>query len=103
VVSSATPAWAVVAVISEFFVQLGAGFAAWVVGLFPDWDVPAEITGFDDTLNGFVANFGGVGVWAPWVLVITCAGISVAAWVIGLAVKSLRAAASHIPMVGGAG
>lgn len=100
---SGSPGWGVVAVVSEFFIWLGITVADWFVSLLPEWDVPPEILGFATTVNDFVAGFSGLGVWAPWPLVIACAGIAVTAWVIGLTVKGIRALAAHIPLVGGAG
>lgn len=83
--------------------QLGMTIATWFISLFPDWDAPAEVVNFDSTINGFIGGFSGLGVWAPWPLVIFCAVASVGAWVIGLTIKAVRAIAAHIPLVGGAG
>jgi hypothetical protein len=90
-------------VISEWFITIGIGFAGWVVGLFPEWDVPSEVAGFDDMLNGFIAPFSSLGAWVPWTVIFICVGLAVAAWVIGWGVKAIRAVAAHVPFVGGAG
>ncbi len=91
--------------ISEFFVLLGVGLATWMVGMFgTDWEVPAEVANFDNSVSEFIGQFTGLGVWAPWVLLIACAGVAVATWLICLGVKALRAVAAHIPFgFGGAG
>lgn len=89
--------------ISEFFINLGIGFATWFVGLFPEWDVPAEVESFDSTVSGFIGPFANLSVWIPWALVLFCVVTAVGAWAIGWGVKSIRAIASHIPFLGGAG
>jgi hypothetical protein len=57
----------------------------------------------DEQVNGFFASFDGVGVWAPWPLVLACVAIALATWVIGVTVKTIRAVASYIPFFGGSG
>ncbi|GAA1698903.1 hypothetical protein GCM10009808_15510 [Microbacterium sediminicola] len=90
--------------ITEWLVQLGLGVVSWFVGLFPsDWEVPTEIANLDQMISSFIADFSGLGVWAPWALLITCAVISAGVWSVGLIVKAIRAAIAHIPLVGGAG
>lgn len=90
--------------ISEFFINLAFGIVTWMTSLAgTDWEVPAEIASFDDTLSAFIGSFSGLGVWAPWVLMLTCVGIAVGTWIVCLVIKALRAVAAHVPMVGGAG
>ena len=89
--------------IIEWLLGIGVAIAQWFVDLLPDWDVPPEITNFDGMVNDFFATFEGVGVWAPWPLVLACVAIALGSWVIGITVKTARAVASYLPFFGGSG
>lgn len=87
--------------ITEFFITLSATIADWFMGLFPEWNVPPEVAGFDNTVNGFIDDFSGLGVWAPWPLLISIAGIAIIAFTIQLTVKAARWLIGLIPTMGG--
>ena len=89
--------------ISEWFMQLATGFMSWVASLFPAWTPPAEFTQLSGMVSTVMGWFVGLGVWVPWSLIGACVGIQLAAWAIALGVKAIRAAASHVPFVGGHG
>lgn len=90
--------------ITEVIVAVGMMIAEWFVGLFStDWEVPTEIVAFDETVNAFIGDFGGLGVWAPWPLLISCVVICVTVWTVGIILKASRALAAHVPFFGGAG
>lgn len=90
--------------IVEWIVGLAAGIGSWFAGLFPtDWEPPEFLVDLDGTLNGVLANLGGVSVWADWVYIFAVVGAVLLIWGIGLVIKLARAVAAHIPFFGGAG
>lgn len=89
--------------ISEFFLNLAVGFVGWLAGLFGEWDPPAELTGMATAAQSLVTQFASLGVWVPWGVIAACVGAAVASWAIVLGIKTIRAAAAHIPGVGGSG
>lgn len=91
--------------VTEFFINLGVMIGEWFVGLAPASvaPVPAEVESFDTTVNGFIGNFGGLGVWVPWPLVIFCAVTAVAIWAIAWGVKAVAFLWGQVPVIGGSG
>lgn len=91
--------------ITEWFIQLGMGFAQWFVGLVPAdaLEVPDVVANLDTSINSFMSGFGPVGVWVPWVIVITCAGASLAIWGSTWLVKGVAWIWGQIPVIGGSG
>lgn len=87
--------------ISEWVIGLIGTIGEWFLGLFPEWEVPAEIAGFDTTLNGFIGSFDGLGVWVPWALLVVCVGIAIASYLIGLTVRAARWVLGLAPTMGG--
>jgi hypothetical protein len=87
--------------VTEFFLGVIAGIVDWFLGLFPEWVVPAELVSFDDTLNGFIGSFSGLGVWVPWALLVVCVGIAIASYLVGLAVRAGRWILGLAPTMGG--
>ena len=87
--------------ITEWLIALAVGVADWFLGIFPAWTVPAEIAGFDDTVNGFTASFTGLGVWVPWTLLIVCIGITLGAVAVNWIVKAARWVLGLVPTMGG--
>lgn len=90
--------------ITEWLLNLAAGFVAWLATLFPEWE------GFESTFGqfaGFLSElmgaFVGLGVWVPWAVIAACVGVQITAWLLSLSGKTLRAVAAHIPFFGGAG
>jgi hypothetical protein len=90
-------------VISEFFMQLAVGFLSWIGDLFPVWTPPTEFRTFQTIMSGLVEGFVSVGVWIPWSVIGACFAVQVVVWGLVFAIKGLRAAAAHVPMIGGAG
>ncbi len=89
--------------VTEALIHAALAVTGWFASLFPTWTPPDEMLHLDTTVNGFLAQFAGIGPWIPWALVITCAGIALGTWAVCLGVKAVRAIASHIPLVGGSG
>lgn len=91
--------------ITEWFMGLWQGISSWFLGLVPAdaVKVPSAVTSLDTTVNGFLANFGGLGVWVPWPLVILCATLAVAVWAVGWLVKGVAWIWGQIPVIGGSG
>lgn len=87
--------------ISEWFIGLINTVATWFLGLFPEWEAPAEIVNFDATLNGFTSSFSGLGVWVPWSLLVVCVGIAIAAYLVGITVRGARWVLGLVPTMGG--
>jgi len=90
-------------VIAEWFFALVAGIWDVMGAIFPDWDVPAELTDPGGGIETMVNAGAGAGVWVNWPFVITVALIPPAVWVIGILWKLFRTLISHIPGFGGAG
>jgi len=89
--------------ITEFLLNLGVIIGNFFLDAIPEWSAPDSFVNLDEQINGLIANSDGTGVWIPWVLVIACVSVALASWVIGLAVKGVRAIASYFPIIGGAG
>lgn len=89
--------------ITEFFLNLAAGIVSWIASLFPAWTPPAEFTQLSGMVSTVMGWFVGLGVWVPWSVISTCAAVQLAVWAIALGVKTVRAAAAHIPLFGGSG
>lgn len=91
--------------ITEWFIDLGVAIAQWFVGLVPadQVAVPPAFASFDSTVNGFIAPFASMGVWVPWTVVITCAGLALAVWAALWLVKAIAWVWGQIPVIGGAG
>lgn len=90
--------------IIEFFLNLAHWFSDWFINLFPDWEPPAEFTNLDSTVNQLWRdNLGGLSVWIPFPLVISCAVAAIGVWATGLGIKAVRAIAAHVPAFGGSG
>lgn len=91
--------------ITEWFIQLGMGFAQWFVGLVPAdaIAVPDVVADLDTQVNGFISGFGSLGAWVPWVVVLSCAGIAIAIWGALWLVKGIAWIWGQIPVIGGSG
>lgn len=89
--------------ISEWFLGLALGAVGWLAGLFGEWEPPAELTDMATQAQVLVGQFASLGVWVPWGVIAACVGASVTTWAIVLGIKTVRAAAAHIPAIGGSG
>lgn len=89
--------------ISEWFLNLAAGFVGWLAGLFGVWEPPQVLLDMADTVSLVVSMFADFGVWVDWVVLGACVLASVATWGIVLVIKVIRAIAAHVPAFGGSG
>ncbi|BDZ38074.1 hypothetical protein [Microbacterium suwonense] len=89
--------------ISEFFVNLAAGFVGWLAGLFGEWTPPDALTDMASSANDLVVEFASLGVWVDWGVLSGCVAAALASWAVVLVVKVVRALAAHVPVIGGAG
>jgi hypothetical protein len=89
--------------IVEWFMQLSAGFVAWLASLFGEWE---EADAFD-SVAGFVAElfgwFVGLGVWVNWGVLSVCIALQLTVTLTAFSIKLLRGVAAHIPLFGGSG
>lgn len=87
--------------ITEFVVNMVAGFTGWVGAHLALPDPPA----FVSDLPGWVSQAGGyvgsTSAWVPWSLMAAVTAAFVVALSAGLAVKLLRIAASFVTLGGG--
>lgn len=89
--------------IIEWLVKVAVGLWQWIADLFPDWDIPAELTD-PDGMFVQIASFGqGLEPWVNWGLMGGLALIPLGMWVIGVTVKLVRLLLGHVPGIGGNG
>jgi hypothetical protein len=86
--------------ITEFFINLFFGFMQWVVSLLPTWTAPGELTGLDDSVNGWFGQFAGIGVWVPWTAVAIAFGLVAAAAIFNVGARLVLWLYSVIPVFG---
>ncbi|MDI1338133.1 MAG: hypothetical protein PSU94_18280 [Lacunisphaera sp.] len=89
--------------ILEWLLGIGVTIGDWFASLFPDVEVPPFLTGLDSMLNDLFAQLGGVSVWADWGFIFVVVGVVVVVWGIAFTIKIVRAIASYLPFIGGAG
>ena len=84
--------------IIEWFIERWRDMFVTVLGWFSpeDFEVPDFFANFDQTVNDVLAAGGVLIAWFEWVGMLAVYGS-------GLAAKTLRAIAAHVPFVGGAG
>lgn len=87
--------------IVDWIVSNAVGFWSWLLGLMPDWSMPAELANADDTVNGLFRNIDGLGAWVNFPIVGVLAAIPPILWVIMINWKAFRMAVSHLPFIGG--
>lgn len=87
--------------ISEWFLQIALGFTVWLADALT-FDVPDPSTVFGP-VAGIVQGFASMGVWINWAALGVAIAASLGTWAACLGIKSLRAVAAHVPVVGGAG
>jgi hypothetical protein len=90
-------------VIIEWLVHVATGFWGWIADLFPDWDVPAELTDPNGALAAVMGFGQGLEPFVNWQLVGILGAIPLAVWVIGLTAKLVLKLVSHVPFIGGNG
>jgi hypothetical protein len=90
-------------VISEWFMNMAAGFVEWLASLFGEWEPPTQLTDMADSAGYLVGQFASLGVWVNWPVLIGCVAASVAVWTVVVGIKLLRAVVAHLPEWGGAG
>lgn len=89
--------------ISEWFLNLAAGFVQWLAGLFGEWTPPEQLTDMAGSAGYLVGQFASLGVWVEWPVLIGCVAVSVGVWAVVVGIKLLRAVVAHIPAIGGSG
>lgn len=89
--------------ITDAIIRLGGNMAVWILGLFPSWDPPEWMKDPLGPLNSWVESMYGVGVWVDWKAVGICLTAVIAAYGVGLTIRLVRAAMSHVPLIGGGG
>lgn len=91
--------------ITEWLISIGIATGEWFLGLAPASAVPVppQVSQLAGQVNGFLASFGGLGVWVPWPWLVTCVSIAISVWAIALLVKGVAWLWGQIPVVGGSG
>lgn len=90
--------------ITEWFVNLGTQFVAWLVTAFPSWSLPDWFVTLDDGLSGIFAMASWLGVWVDTAVVSTVLVAIIGTWTVSATIKLFLRAASHVPGgIGGAG
>lgn len=89
--------------IVTWLLGIGDNVSAWLAGMWPDWTPPDFLVHFDTTLNGILHNLDGVSVWADWPFMLVVVALVLGVWATTAGVKLVRAIASYLPFVGGAG
>lgn len=89
--------------ISEWFLDLMAGFLGMIADAFGPWDPPAELTDAAHGAAGVLQNWSGMGAWVEWSVLGACMAVQLGVWATVLGIKLARAIAAHVPVVGGAG
>lgn len=87
--------------IVEWWIGVVSSFVDWVASLFPTWSAPDL-----DPSSGIgqvVSAGASLGNWVPWTVLLFCVGVVVAAWLVTLGIKIVRALIAHVPEFGGAG
>lgn len=87
----------------EWFLDVGAGFVAWLVALFPKWIPPAWFSDFGTLISNVTNGLSGLGAWVAWDVLNGCILAVLGSWVIFSGIKLARVAAGHVPGVGGNG
>ncbi|GAA2084158.1 hypothetical protein GCM10009840_21060 [Pseudolysinimonas kribbensis] len=89
--------------IVQWLIDVATGFAAWFASLFPVWEPPEWLVHLDDQVNPVLDNLAGVGAWVDWTFILAVVSAVLLCWGITLSIKVLRAVASYLPFIGGAG
>jgi len=91
-------------VITDFFLNLWAGFQEWLFGMLPD---VTEADGVIATASNWVGTLitagSSLGVWIPWVTIGVCVQVAGVVWVMTFLFKIARSVIAHIPFIGGNG
>lgn len=90
--------------ISEWFIGLAQGIAAWFLGLLPDVSAAdGMIVTASNALSSVMYGAGALSAWMPWwMLGITFTGV-LGIYVAGIALKVVLKLWSFAPLVGGTG
>lgn len=89
--------------ITEWLIQVGAGFATWVASLLSPLSLPSWTLAVVPNLTAFISSASGLNIWIPWAAIGTSVGLLVVVYGGSFAVKLLRVAISHLPEIGGSG
>ncbi len=89
--------------IIEWIVKVATGLWAGISDLFPDWDLPPELSDPNGALGSIMAFGRGMEPFVNWTLIGVLAAIPPTLWLVGIAWRAIRMALSHIPFFGGQG
>lgn len=89
--------------IIEFFIGLGLDVANWIGTLFEPIEIPAWATDALNGIAGFLTSIAGLGAWTPWAAIGAAVGLTLAVFGVMFGAKLVRAVASYLPFIGGAG
>lgn len=89
--------------IVEWFVSVFSAIGAAIVGLFPEWEMPAEIANLPATIDELFATIDGFGAWAPFTYMGVLFTAILGVYGTCLLIKVILKAVSHSPVSGGSG
>ena len=89
--------------ITEWFLQLMAGFVGMIADALGPWTPPSELVQASTGVSDVLSNFNGMGAWVSWTVLSACVVTQIATWAVVVGAKVVRAIAAHIPEFGGAG
>lgn len=89
--------------IAEWIASFGMDIAIFIAGLFPEWDIPGWVIDSRGQLVSMIEAQAGLGVWIDWGVLGLCITATVTTYSIAIVIKLVRAAAGHIPQIGGKG
>jgi hypothetical protein len=88
-------------VLTQWFLDLAAGFYGWALSLLPSGPPPAWIVGFRARLGDVLDGLDGMGSWLDWSFALTVVLAVVGAWAVVLVVRAVRWLVGWIPTMGG--
>lgn len=87
----------------EWALGLALMVSEWITGMFPEVEIPQWFIDLDGAVNTVFATLSGLSAWVDFVLLFGVLSTTAIVWVACLIIKALRAAAAHVPLVGGSG
>lgn len=89
--------------IIEWLMQAGVGIGDLFAGMFAPVELPAWVTETATGIFAFMDSASALGVWFPWQMLSTVVGGLLTFYLAMFAIQLIRAAAKHVPLVGGGG
>lgn len=87
--------------ITEWLVNVAAGFWGIVAGWFPDWTLPAELANPDNLMSQINGFASGLAPFVDWSFVALVGAIPLGVWATGLTIRAIQFLISHVPFFGG--